>query len=125
MDNALTISTLTFTGSAGTLQDGSSRREVSRGVNLPEVLTIKHTDVVDSRTKVRQRKSVVIFDRYVDTDGGSELPPVRAVLTVFRPLDTRVVSADVQAVVERHIHLLQEDDSGLNKADAIFVNEEQ
>lgn len=123
MDNNLTISTLTFTQKYSD-KGGSERVENSRGVNLPEVMSIKHSPYVDSKTKVPGRRSVLRFDRHVELSTGT-VAPVSAYLVVAVPNDTGVESADVLAVVERIVHTIQEDDSGLNLAEAIFVRTEQ
>lgn len=125
MDQNLTVSTLTFTGIYSDLDVGSLRREISRGVNLPEEMTIKHQSYTDSKTKVKGTRSVLRFDRYVASALNGTPIPVSAYLVVTTPEDTGVTSADVQAVVERIVHTIQEDDSGLNLADAIFVSRQQ
>lgn len=123
MNNALTLSTLTF-NLAFSDKTGSERREVSRGVNLPEVLSIKHQSYVDSATKLPGVRSVVRVDRHVAiTDG--RIVPVSAHLVVAVPNDAMIESADVLAAVERIAQVIQEDDSGLDLADEIFVNHEQ
>lgn len=123
MNPALTLSTLTFNQSFSD-KSGSERREVSRGVNLPEVLTIKHQSYVDSATKMPGTRSVVRLDRHVAiTDG--RIVPVSAYLVVTVPNDAAILSSDVLASVERIAQIIQEDDSGLDLADEIFVNHEQ
>jgi hypothetical protein len=124
MNANLTIDTLafnqTFTG-----KDGSERREVSRGVNLPEVMSVRHTATVDKKTGKSTVQSQLRFDRYMLSADGVTILPVRAVLTVYVPQDTGVVSSDVLAVVQRIVTTVQEDDTGLDLADEIFVNREQ
>lgn len=124
MNNDLTISTLSFKLRASDLVAGSERREISRGVNLPEVMTIKHQDYVDSGTKLPGVRSVLRFDRHLLLTAGF-IAPVSAYVVVSVPKDTGVTSADVLAVVERLINTLQEDDTGLDLMDEIFVNREQ
>jgi hypothetical protein len=123
MDNNLTISTLSFALSF-TGKDGSERREVSRGVNLPEVMSVKHQPYVDSKTKVPGVRSVLRFDRYHELSSGI-IAPVSAYLVVTTPGDTGIVSADVLAVIERIVNTIQEDDTGLDLADEIFVSRQQ
>jgi hypothetical protein len=123
MNASLTLSTLTFAlTKSGDL--GSERRETSRGVNLPEILTIRHQDYVDNKTKIPGIRSNVKVDRYVAITSGA-IVPVTASLTVAVPADVLITSADVLAAVERIAQLIQEDDSGLDLADEIFVNKEQ
>lgn len=124
MNNNLTISTLAFNLNYTDAQSGSKRTEVSRGVNLPEVMTIRHQDYVDSATKLPGTRSVLRFDRHLEmTDG--RIAPVSAYLVVTAPKDANVASSDVLAVVERIVNTIQEDDTGLDLADEIFVNKEQ
>jgi hypothetical protein len=124
MDNDLTISTLAFTLAFSDKDAGSERREVSRGVNLPEVMTIKSQTSVDSATKLPTRRTVLRFDRHLEFASGA-IGPVSAYLVVAVPQDTGVTSADVLAVVERIAQVIQEDDSGLDLADEIFVSGQQ
>lgn len=122
MNAALTLSSLTFNQSKSG-DSGSERREVSRGVNLPEILTIRHMDYVDSATKLPGVRSNVRLDRYIA--GTQGIIPVTASLTVAVPSDALITSADVLAAVERISQIIQEDDSGLDLADEIFINKEQ
>lgn len=123
MTDALTLSTLTFNLSYSD-KTGSERREVSRGVNLPEVLSIKHAPYTDTATKLPGTRSLVRLDRHVAiTDG--RIVPVSAYLVVAVPNDALITSADVLAAVERIAQVIQEDDLGLDLADEVFVNHEQ
>lgn len=123
MNNDLTISTLAFT-LAFNGKDGSERREISRGVNLPEVMSVKHQNYTDSATKLPGTRSVLRFDRYVELSSGV-IAPVSAYLVVTVPKDPDATSADVLAVVERIVNTIQEDDTGLDLADEIFVSRQQ
>jgi hypothetical protein len=80
-------------------------------------------DYVDSATKLPGVRSNVRLDRYIA--GTSGIIPVTASLTVAVPSDALVTSADVLAAVERIAQIIQEDDSGLDLADEIFINKEQ
>lgn len=125
MDNNLTISTLTFNLVSGPdAVAGSVRKEVSRGVNLPEIMSVKSQETTNSKTKVKETRTTLRFDRHLELNSGT-IGSVAAQLTVIAPKDVNVTTADVLAVVERIVHTIQEDDSGLNKAEAIFVNGEQ
>lgn len=124
MDNNLTISTLTFNLAYSDKAAGSERRETSRGVNLPEVMTVRHQEYTDSATKLKGVRSVLRFDRHLAlTDG--RIAPVSAYLVVTAPSDPNVASSDVLAVVERIVNTIQEDDTGLDLADEIFVSRQQ
>lgn len=124
MDSNLTISTLTFTG-AYSDQNGSLRREVSRGLNLPETMQIKHQKYVDSTTKRPGNQSALIFEYTKALADGSIAVVARATLKVQSLIDSNVGSTEVLAVLERVINTIQEDDSGLDLGDNIFVNKEQ
>jgi hypothetical protein len=124
MNTSLTISSLTFSGVIGSVAEGSRRLEVSRGASLPEIMTVRHQPYVDSTSKLPGTRSVLRFDRMLEmTDG--RIYPVSAYLVVAAPTDANVTTADIQAVVERIVSTIQEDDSGLNLADAIYVSKEQ
>lgn len=124
MNADLTISTLTFKLASSGKTEGSERREISRGVNLPEVMTVRHQEYTDSATKRKGVRSVLRFDRYIAAVDGNIIP-VSAYLVVTTPSDPNVATADVAAVVERIVNTIQEDDTGLDLADEIFVNREQ
>lgn len=124
MQNDLTISTLTFSLQASDLKDGSKRREVSRGVNLPEIMTIKSKDYVDSATKKAGKSTVVRFDRYVAGTDGSPIA-VSAYLVVMVPTDVAITSADVLAVVSRINGVIDATAPNLDLADEIFVGGQQ
>lgn len=124
MDNNLTIDTLVFNLRYSDKSDGSERRETSRGVNLPEIMTVKHRDIVDTKTKKSSTQSVLRFDRMLALSDGTIAGP-EAHIVVTCPKDTNVTSADILAVIQRLVTVLQEDDSGLDLANEIFVNLEQ
>lgn len=123
MNANLTIDTLSF-NTIYSDKDGSVRREISRGANLPTELKIAHTEYVDGKTKVPYRRSVARFDRYVELADGT-IGIVSRYEVVSYPVDTNVTSTDILAVVQHGVTLNQEDDSGLDLADEIFVNREQ
>jgi hypothetical protein len=124
MNNDLTIDTLAFK-LAFSDKDGSERRETSRGANLPTVMSVKHQPYVDSATKLPGTRSLVRFDRHLDVDGEGTIAPVSAYIVVAAPNSTGVTSSDILAVVQHLISVLQEDDSGLDLMDELFVNREQ
>lgn len=123
MTNDLTIDTLVFALQFSD-KTGSARREVSRGVNLPTDLKIAHTNYVDSATKLPGKRGVARFDRHIELSTG-KVAPVSAYIVVTHPDDANVESADILAVVNHLIGLLQEDDSGLDLMDEIFVGKQQ
>jgi hypothetical protein len=87
-------------------------------------MQIKHQDYVDSATKRPGVRSVVRFDRYQALADGT-IAPVSAYVVVAHPKDTAVTGTEILACFENLIGLLQEDDTGLDLADEIFVNKEQ
>jgi hypothetical protein len=123
MNADLTISTLSFK-LAFSDKDGSERREISRGVNLPEVMTIKSQTYVDSATKLPGKRTVLRFDRYVAGTDGKPVA-VSAYLVVAVPNDTAIVSADVLAVIARINGVLDATSPNLDLGDEIFVSGEQ
>jgi len=124
MNNNLTVSTLLFNLSYSD-KTGSLRTEVSRGVNLPETMQVKHQAFTDSLTGLPGTQSAVIFEYHKALADGRIAPVARATLKVQSLRDANVTSADVLAVVERIVNTIQEDDTGLDLADEIFVNKEQ
>jgi hypothetical protein len=124
MNADLTVSALSFKQQYSD-KTGSMRREISRGVNLPETMQIKHQTYRDSATGRPGLQSALIFEYYKAVADGEILPVARATLKVQSLVDANVGSADILAVVERVVHTVQEDDTGLDYADEIFVNKEQ
>lgn len=124
MDNNLTVSTLAFNMQYSD-KTGSVRREVSRGANLPEVMMIKHQSYKDSLTGRPGTQSALIFEYHKALADGTIVPVARATLKVQSLVDANVTSAERLAVIERIVHTIQEDDSGLDLDDEIFVNLEQ
>lgn len=125
MNAALTLNTLTFNlTKSGDL--GSERREVSRGVNLPEILHIRHREYQDPKTKVPGVQTNAMIERYVALASGL-IVPVKASLTVSVPSDVNILSSDVTAVTDRLVNLIHgtTNTSGLGLASAIFVSKEQ
>lgn len=104
---------------------GSYRREVSRGVNLPEVLTIRHQAYVDSATKKPGVRSLIRLDRYVTGSDGNPVA-VGCHLVVTTPSDALIVSADVLAAITRITTVLSTAaNNGLELASAFAINREQ
>jgi hypothetical protein len=124
MNASLTLSTLAFASVYSDADKGSLRRETSRGLQLPHLLTIKHREVIDSKTKKPVQQDLVQVDRVMLLSDGS-YAPIRVKLTAEIPVDSGVAGSDVLAAVELIAQIIQEDDSGLDLADEIFVNKEQ
>lgn len=125
MDSNLTISTLTFSTIFSDKKDGSLRREVSRGMNTPELMYVKHQVVKDPATQLQKAQDVLIFEYVGALSDGSIAVLSRATLKVESLVDTAVTSAVVLANIERIINTIQEDDTGLDLADEIFVSKQQ
>lgn len=123
MNASLTVGSLSYTQQYSE-KSGSLRREIARGPALPTELKIAHAPYVDSVTKLPGIRSVVRFDRYQALSSGI-IAPVSAYLVVTRPTDTSVTGTEILATTQNLIDLLQEDDSGLDLMDEIFVNQEQ
>jgi hypothetical protein len=72
MNADLTINSIVFAKSFDE-KDGSERRSTTRGINTPDVLSIKRQDAVDSKTKVAQKRYLARFDQEnVDTVTGTK-----------------------------------------------------
>jgi hypothetical protein len=124
MTNDLTISTLTFALAYSDKVAGSERREISRGVNLPEIMRVRHSEYTDNKTKLPGVLSSLQFERHMElTDG--RIAPVVVTLSCRVLQDANITSADVAATVERVVNTIQEDDTGLDLADEIFVSRQQ
>jgi len=125
MNASLTLNTLTF-GQTKNGDAGSERRDVSRGVNLPEILSIRHSEYVDTGTKVPGVRSNIKIERYVAMADG-RIVPVVASLTVAVPSDSNIISSDVTAVTDRLVNLIHgtTNTSGLALASEIFVTKAQ
>lgn len=125
MNNNLTIDTLSF-NLVFSDKNESLRRDISRGVNLPTEMRVAHQEYVDSKTKVKGRRSLVRFDRFVSLSS-SVIAPVSAYAVVTVPTDTSVTSADVLAVVQHLNNVLfaSTQTAGLDLKDEIFVTQEQ
>lgn len=120
----LTIDTLSFK-LVYSDKGGSVRRETSRGASLPEDLTIRHSTVTDSATKLKSRRSVVRFDRYIALADGS-IAPVSTYAVHQSPIDTEVDNAEIVAVTQRLCSLLSDEaTTGLDLKEEIFANGEQ
>lgn len=124
MDANLTISSLVFAQQYSD-KTGSMRREVSRGLNLPETMQVKHQTYTDSVTKRPGTQSALIFEFTKALADGTIAVVARATLKVQSLIDSNVGATEITNVLERVITTIQEDDSGLDLGGEIFVNKEQ
>lgn len=127
MNANLTINSLSFNQQYSDKDAGSSRLEISRGVNLPEILTIRHRQIVDQKSKLPSRQTVVKFERHEDSGSGDVLAGLEIHTVITVPQHTAVSTADVQALVDRMITTLAGTTvtGGLGLGTAILVNAEQ
>jgi len=96
MNADLTFNSIVFEKSFDE-KDGSERRSTARGINLPDILTIKSQDYTDSETKVPGRRYTGRVDRInVDATSG-QFYTVSAYFVVAVP--QLAVSGDMTAIV--------------------------
>jgi hypothetical protein len=88
-------------------------------------MEIKHQEYTDSVTKRRGNQSALIFTFVKALADGTIAPVARATLKVQSLIDSNVGSTEILAVLERIINTIQEDDTGLDLGNEIFVNKEQ
>lgn len=74
----------------------SRRSSVARGVNTPDVLTIKSQQYTDSKTKISGVRHTASIDR-IDIDGNLMQAIPRAYVTLVVP--SNAISANVDTVV--------------------------
>lgn len=123
MNTNLTVDTLSF-NQVFSDKAGSLRREVSRGPNIPTEMKVAHSDYVDSSTKLKGKRSLLRFDRYIEL-ADNTIAPISAYVVVTHPTDSAVASADILAVVGHLLNTLTSGGTGLDLDDEIFVNKEQ
>lgn len=104
---------------------GSLFRDVSRGVNLPREITIRHQDYTDSKTKKVGRRTVLRMDRYVELTDGT-IAPVSGMFVLMVPKDANVVAGDISDVVllGANVHGGHTPDH-TDLSTAVFINGEQ
>lgn len=125
MNADITVSTLAFKLIYSD-QNGSLRRETSRGASLPTELLIKHQPYVDSKTKVPGIRTLARFDYYMTmTDG--VVRPVSYYSVLARPTDPLVTAGIVTSLEDMMTNLLHDtsNTSGLDLQDEILANGEQ
>jgi hypothetical protein len=71
------------------------------------------------------KRSLLRADRYIQLTSEAVIAPVSAYIVVTAPNSASVTSTDILAVVQHLVTVLQEDDTGLDLMDEIFVNREQ
>jgi hypothetical protein len=125
MDNNLTISTLAFDFGFSE-SAGSKRINISRGANLPDILTIRHQPYIDSKTKLSGTRSAVRIERHLLLSTGT-IAPLHCTVVVAGPADTGVTSSDYDAVVAQMVNLLHgtTNTGGLDLKNEIFVGKQQ
>lgn len=96
MDADLTFNTIVFE-KAWDNQTGSERRSSTRGVNTPDILSVKHQDAVQSINKLPMKRHLLRIDRHsVDAaDSTKYLVSLYCVVEVSE----RAVSSDVTTAV--------------------------
>lgn len=124
MNNNLTVNSLAFNLNYSD-KSGSLRTETARGVNLPTTMQIKHQKFTDSATKLPGTQSALIFAKYKALSDGRIAAAVVVTLKVQVLEDANVNSTDVTETTDLIVGTIQEDDSGLDLADEIFVTKEQ
>jgi len=126
MNDNLTMNGVTFALSFKD-QAGSERRDASRGVNLPCVMSVKNQPYTDSKTKVKGQRTVLRFDRYKVASTGT-IVPVSAYLVTTIPEDGLIVDEDVNDVLAHIRGCLNAPtdvtNPGLNLATSLFINKE-
>jgi hypothetical protein len=95
MNADLTFNTIAFKKSFDE-KDGSERRSITRGINLPDVMTIRSQDFVDSSTKVPGRRYTGRVDR-VTIDANLQSITTSAYFVLVVPATS--VQADIDNVV--------------------------
>jgi hypothetical protein len=123
MDNNLTIKTLAFALSFSD-KAGSERRDVSRGVNLPTVMSIKSQPYTDSVSKEPGVRTVLRFDMTFAGTGGAP-KVVSAYLVTAVPNDPVITSANVESAIGFILGTLDNTSPNLDLVTEIFVNHEQ
>lgn len=127
MNNDLTINSLSFVHQYSDKDSGSVRNETSRGVNLPEILSVRNRQITLSDSKLPARQTTVRLDRHVAASDNSIVKGLECHMVVTVPASSAVGTADVQACVTRLLTLLAGTTvtGGMDLKDEIFVNQEQ
>jgi hypothetical protein len=98
MDANITVNSITFNKSFDT-EEGSERRSSARGINLPDILSIKRQASVDSKSKEPAMRFSPRFDRWNETaEGKRYCVSVYTVLVV----PESATQDDVDTVVATH-----------------------
>jgi len=129
MDNNIELNTIgTFNLVYSDKDAGSLRRKTGLPVSTPIELTIRHTDYVDSKTKISGRRSVVRLDRYMVIDAAGTIAPISSYVVFAVPKG----SVDLTAAITSNMSVLTqllgtqiEATTQHNKVGAIVVNGEQ
>lgn len=122
MDNTLTISSRSFVRTQDPVGGGSKRINTTDGVNLPEVMIVRHMDAKDSATKAAVRRSQLRMEKHCDGGDGT-VPVIAATLVVQVPKHSSITATQVLDLVERMAKVISKTaDNGLQLADEIFVD---
>lgn len=95
MNADLTINSIVFAKSYDD-KSGSERRSTARGINTPDVMSVKRQQFTDSATKVPGTRYLVSFDRH-DLSEAGEARVTRAYLVLQVP--STAEAGDVTAIV--------------------------
>jgi len=123
--SSLTLNTLVFAKSWSDKDSGVLYQEFSRGATLPTKLLIRNQDAVDSVTKLPCTRTSTRFEYHEALSDGTIVPTITSTHTVSALKASVVTTAHILAVVDLNVALIQEDDSGLDLSEEIFVNKEQ
>jgi len=123
MDNTLTINTRDFVRSQDPVGGGSRRVNVTDGINLPEVMIVRHMDAKDSATKASVRRSQLRLEKHVDGGDGT-VPVISLSLIAQIPKHSAVTATQVNDLIDRMATIIRKttENSGLQLGDEIFVS---
>lgn len=124
MDNTLTINSKTFAYRYADFDRGSERVNIAPGLNIPEKMYVKNQSYVDGKTSRPATRRTLIHAKHLALADGTIAESVRVTMKVEFLEDTNVSSAVLLDMLENVIGTIQEDDSGLNLGEAIFVKGE-
>lgn len=108
---------------------GSLRRKYGLPASLGIEMSIKHTDYVDSKTKVSGKRHVVRLDKFVAIDAAGTIAPVSTYVVCAVPESTIDLTTSVNQLVSTLVQLLGNQSVAaadqMNKATGIFIGGEQ
>lgn len=95
MDSTLTYNTVAFSKSYDN-EMGSKRQSNARGISTPDVLSVKHMDIVDNETKVAGRRHTVRFDQY---QLDSESAPYKNDVYLVVDVSSKATTAEINLLI--------------------------